>query len=1733
MALTTEPSADVTVTVSGADDVSVSDGASLTFTTRNYSTAQTVTLSAAEDDDGETDTATVSLTASGGGYASVTGEVMATVTDNDAKGLALSATTVTLTEGGTNTFTVALATEPSADVTVTVTVTVTGADDVSVTAGASLIFTATNYATAQTVTLSAAEDPDGEDDTATVSLTASGGGYASVTGEVTATVTDNDTKGFALTPITVTLTEGATNTFTVALTTEPSADVTVTVAGADDVSVTGGASLTFTTRSYARAQTVTLAAGEDADGDDETATVNLTASGGGYADVTGSVTATVTDNDTKGFALTPTTVTLAEGATHTFTVALATEPSADVTVTVSGADDVSVSDGASLTFTTRNYATAQTVTLSAAEDPDGENDTATVSLTASGGGYGAVTGEVTATVTDNDTKGLALSATTVTLAEGATNTFTVALNTEPSADVAVTVTGADDVSVTAGASLTFTTRNYATAQTVTLAVGEDADGDDDTATVNLTASGGGYADVTGEVTAMVTDNDTKGFLFSATSVAVTEGATTAFTVALTTEPSADVTVTVSGADDVSVTGGASLTFTSLNYATAQTVTLSAGEDADGENDTATVSLAASGGGYADVTGEVTATVTDNDTKGFSLSPASVAVIEGGTGTFTVALTTEPSADVTVTVSGADDVSVSDGASLTFTTRNYATAQTVTLSAAEDPDGENDTATVSLTASGGGYADVTGEVTATVTDNDTKGFLFSATSVAVTEGATTAFTVALTTEPSADVTVTVSGADDVSVTGGASLTFTTRNYARAQTVTLAAAEDDDGENDTATVSLTASGGGYASVTGSVDVTVTDNNTNQSPSFGMQAITDQSYTRHRVIATLTLPRAIGGDGTLTYTLSPAAPAGLTFDAGARTLTGTPTQVQSAILYTYTAIDSDGDTARLTFSITVAADLIPSFGEKAVADQSYLQHTAIQTLALPRASGGDGTLTYSLSPAAPAGLTFDASARTLSGTPTAAQSATPFTYTATDTDGDSVSLTFVITVTADLAPNFGDKTIGDQSYMQHTAIGTLTLPEASGGNGAATYSLSPTAPAGLTFDASARTLTGTPTAAQSATPYTYTATDTDGDTATLTFAITVETDLIPSFGAETIADQSYTQHTAIATLTLPRASGGDGTVTYSLSPAAPAGLTFDAGTRTLTDAPTRAQPATPYTYTATDSDGDSASLTFTITVETLPVPASPSGLAASAGDGQVGLSWADPGNGSILRYQVRFRAGSSFGPSDDGLWQDIPGSSATTAAYTVPGLTNRREYVFQVRAVNASGEGAASVAVTATPEGAVSLTAERQAMSMVLSEVARAMLAGATEMVGERMRARPGTSTLTLAGRQVSGAGWVEPSLDERETGLGEPALGEYAQRIGDRELLRGSAFTLSLSGGEEADGAPEWTMWGRGDVRSFSGRKHRSDWDGSLGSGWLGVDVRASGQVFAGLALSQSRGDVDYQVDAEDGAVETSLTTVWPYLQMAIGDGVEVQVLLGVGNGDAEHRSVEDEVSEAALSMMAGSVGARWPVLSRGSMTLSAVTDAGAARMETEEASALVLDGVKSRVWRVRGGLEAAHAGMAITGSQWWLAPRGVVTVRRDGGDGVTGTGVELGGGVRFWGPAPRLSVDASGHWLGLHSDDGVREWSARIEAGLAPGAGGRGLSWTLGPRWGVEREGMLESERAFHRAVSTGTQDSVFAARAGYGMGTAGGRMTPYAEMELGGGEDGVAALRSRGGVRAA
>ena len=867
------------VTVDDTDPNTPNDQKTLTFTTDNWDTTQTVKVRAADDDDAANESVTLSHTASGGGYGSVSGNVAVTVTDTDTAGLVFDPASVTVTEGESATYTVKLATEPSAAVTVTIGgesdgVTVDDTDGNTEGDQKTLTFTTDNWDTTQTVKVRAADDDDAANESVTLSHTASGGDYGTVTGSVSVTVTDTDTAGLVFDPASVTVTEGESATYTVKLATEPSAAVTVTIGGESDgvtVDDTDGntegdqKTLTFTTDNWDTTQTVTVRAADDDDAANESVTLSHTASGGDYGTVTGNVAVTVTDTDTAGLVFDPASVTVTEGESATYTVKLATQPSAAVTVTIGGESDgvtVDDTDGntegdqKTLTFTTDNWDTTQTVKVRAADDDDAANESVTLSHTASGGDYGTVTGSVSVTVTDTDTAGLVFDPASVTVTEGESATYTVKLATEPSAAVTVTIGGESD-GVTVDdtdpntpndqKTLTFTTDNWDTTQTVTVRAADDDDTANESVTLSHTASGGDYGTVSGSVSVTVTDTDTAGLVFDPASVTVTEGESATYTVKLATQPSAAVTVTIGGeSDGVTVddtdpntpNDQKTLTFTTDNWDTTQTVTVRAADDDDAANESVTLSHTASGGGYGSVSGNVAVTVTDDDTAGLVFDPASVTVTEGESATYTVKLATEPSAAVTVTIGGESDgvtVDDTDGntegdqKTLTFTTDNWDTTQTVTVRAADDDDTANESVTLSHTASGGDYGTVTGSVSVTVTDTDTAGLVFDPASVTVTEGESATYTVKLATQPSAAVTVTIGGeSDGVTVddtdpntpNDQKTLTFTTDNWDTTQTVKVRAADDDDAANESVTLSHTASGGGYGTVSGNVAVTVTD-------------------------------------------------------------------------------------------------------------------------------------------------------------------------------------------------------------------------------------------------------------------------------------------------------------------------------------------------------------------------------------------------------------------------------------------------------------------------------------------------------------------------------------------------------------------------------------------------------------------------------------------------------------------------------------------------------------------------------------------------------------------------------------------------------------------------------------------------------------------------------------------------------------------------------------------------
>ena len=117
----------------------------------------------------------------------------------------------------------------------------------------------------------------------------------------------------------------------------------------------------------------------------------------------------------------------------------------------------------------------------------------------------------------------------------------------------------------------------------------------------------------------------------------------------------------------------------------------------------------------------TVSITDNDERGVRISPISLRVPEGGEETYTVVLTARPSGEVTVTPSlASDDTDVTAGAALTFTAADWDQARTVTVSAAQDADAANDTATIVHAVSGADYGtnEVTaGDVSVTVDDDE--------------------------------------------------------------------------------------------------------------------------------------------------------------------------------------------------------------------------------------------------------------------------------------------------------------------------------------------------------------------------------------------------------------------------------------------------------------------------------------------------------------------------------------------------------------------------------------------------------------------------------------------------------------------------------------------------------------------------------------------------------------------------------------------------------------------------------------------------------------------------------------------------------------------------------------------------------------------------------------------------------------------------------------------------------
>ena len=150
----------------------------------------------------------------------------------------------------------------------------------------------------------------------------------------------------------------------------------------------------------------------------------------------------------------------------------------------------------------------------------------------------------------------------------------------------------------------------------------------------------------------------------------------------------------------------------------------------------------------------------------------------------------------------------------------------------------------------------------------------------------------------------------------------------------------------------------------------------------------------------PAATGGDGTPTFSISPALPAGLSWDAAMRTISGTPTSATAAASYTLAATDGDGDAATLTFDLSVVTDPVVSGLSITSSPASGDAYAAGETIAVDLIF--DQTVTVTGRPNL--ALTIGGTARQATGSHVSGQSKITFRYTVAtsdrDTDGISIA-------------------------------------------------------------------------------------------------------------------------------------------------------------------------------------------------------------------------------------------------------------------------------------------------------------------------------------------------------------------------------------------------------------------------------------------------------------------------------------------------------------------------------------------------------------------------------------------------------------------------------------------------------------------------------------------------------------------------------------------------------------
>ncbi|MEC4983346.1 MAG: DUF4114 domain-containing protein [Oscillatoria sp. PMC 1068.18] len=611
------------------------------------------------------------------------------------------------------------------------------------------------------------------------------------------------------------------------------------------------------------------------------------------------------------------------GLDDTYFVSLSAAPTDDVTILIQPDEETNLGDGAGnliiLTFTPDNFDSPQAVNVQAVDDdeqegphfsnlihtvtsndPDyqtqivGGNRSGTPIIIDDEPTEGQSFGQLRVNVRDNDVAGVSIfqsEASSLVSEDGATDTFEVSLDKRPIADVTVTLDPNGEISLGGGVdapiALFFTPENFDEPQIVTVTAFDDTEREDENnpdpgivsvtvastdpeylrSTIPISVDGVAIGQTingerVNEFEIEIEDNDTPGVSITQTdeTTEVSEaGETDTYDVVLNRQPIADVTVTITPDQELSLEGAnddgiLTLTFTPQDWDIPQTVNVSAVDDslaedtphfgrlihevesADPEYSGEEVNIRVDG----EDTNELQVAIADNDNPGVSIiqTLGNTEVSEDGdTDIYEIRLDSQPTANVRVTVDPDEELDLGNGAgvalTLTFTPENFDEAQVVTVAAINDADLESDhTGTIlhRVNSSDANYngadvqftvftgendeegepiSEVTNQLVVDIEDNDTGNVVVNALlggieGVIVSEnGGTDTYELRLDSVPTDDVTISVAPSGELDLGRGpgvpVTFTFTPENALNPQTVTVRAFDDNIAQDEVERIS----------------------------------------------------------------------------------------------------------------------------------------------------------------------------------------------------------------------------------------------------------------------------------------------------------------------------------------------------------------------------------------------------------------------------------------------------------------------------------------------------------------------------------------------------------------------------------------------------------------------------------------------------------------------------------------------------------------------------------------------------------------------------------------------------------------------------------------------------------------------------------------------------------------------------------------------------------------------